>query len=55
MTSKTETISPTSKTQKQEIQIVKRDGRTEALDIDKMQEDLQEELAHIDFHEIRKQ
>ena len=36
MTSKTETISPTSKTQKQEIQIVKRDGRTEALDIDKM-------------------
>ena len=36
MTSKTETISPTNKTQKQEIQIVKRDGRTEALDIDKM-------------------
>tara|TARA_Y100001970_G_scaffold88125_2_gene111290 strand:- start:15860 stop:18217 length:2358 start_codon:yes stop_codon:yes gene_type:complete len=36
MTSKTETISPSTKTQKQEIQIVKRDGRTEALDIDKM-------------------
>ena len=36
MTSKTETISPTNKTQKQEIQIVKRDGRLEALDIDKM-------------------
>ena len=36
MTTKTETISPQTKTQKQEIQIVKRDGRTEALDIDKM-------------------
>jgi transcriptional regulator with XRE-family HTH domain len=28
---------------------------TDLLDIDKLQEDLQEELAHIDFHEIRKQ
>ncbi len=36
MTTKTETVSPQTKTQKQEIQIVKRDGRTEALDIDKM-------------------